>query len=399
MKKPSLKSLSIVEFLKQEPRREARIAAAPAAPMPPMESYVANRLCAALHPARQFVKVAEVIERGETVRSYRVVADPARGTESLAYFSAGQYLSVSLKVGNATLTRPYSISSSPKEALQGWYELTVKRAPHGLASNYILDNWTVGTEVEVSAPEGLFTYEPLRDAPTVVGIAGGSGITPFVSLAKAVADGDEDFNLELLYGCTHEKDILFRKELDEIAAKCPRVHVTYVLSADNAEGCEEGHLSAERIRARAPEGEYSVFICGSQGLYRYFDTQLPLLGLRRKFIRRELFGEYRDPSADEGYVAPKEDTCSVTVLLRGETYTFTAPVEDTLLVSIEKQGIPAPAKCRSGECGWCRARLVSGEVYIPASVDGRKLADHDYGYIHPCCTFPLGDVVLEISAK
>ena len=59
-------------------------------------------------------------------------------------------------------------------------------------------------------------------------------------------------------------------------------------------------------------------------------------------------------------------------------------------------GIAAPAHCRSGECGWCHSRLVSGEVYCPKSVDGRREADYIYGYIHPCCSFPLSDLVIEI---
>ena len=67
-----------------------------------------------------------------------------------------------------------------------------------------------------------------------------------------------------------------------------------------------------------------------------------------------------------------------------------------LLVAMERHGIAAPSHCRSGVCGWCHSRLVSGDVYVPSTIDGRRMADVDYGYIHPCGTFPLGDVVLEV---
>lgn len=57
-----------------------------------------------------------------------------------------------------------------------------------------------------------------------------------------------------------------------------------------------------------------------------------------------------------------------------------------------------PSRCRSGECGWCHSRLISGKVYIPKALDGRRLADEKYGYIHPCCTFPISDIAIEVPA-
>ena len=63
---------------------------------------------------------------------------------------------------------------------------------------------------------------------------------------------------------------------------------------------------------------------------------------------------------------------------------------------MEAAGIKAPSDCRSGRCGWCHSQLLSGDVYIPESVDGRRMADKIYGYIHPCCTFPLSDVVIDV---
>lgn len=78
---------------------------------------------------------------------------------------------------------------------EGEIELTIKQVPGGLVSNWVHENWKVGTKVDTSGPLGTFTYEGLRDAKTVIGIAGGSGITPFLSLARAIADGDEDFQM------------------------------------------------------------------------------------------------------------------------------------------------------------------------------------------------------------
>ena len=184
MARPKLWKLNPMDFTKMTPARNEVIEKAEAKPLPPTNSYVPNQIANALHPGVQHLKVNKIVEN-EKAKTYYLEANAEKGTKSLAYFSAGQYLSIELEIGKMKLNRPYSLASSPKEALEGTYMLTIKRVDGGLASNYILDNWAVGTEVTASEPLGTFTYEPLRDAKTVIGLAGGSGITPFRSLAKA----------------------------------------------------------------------------------------------------------------------------------------------------------------------------------------------------------------------
>lgn len=396
MAKPKLWKLNPMDFTKMTPTRQEKIAQAPAKPMPSPQSYKPNQIASALHPKAQYLKVAKIVERGADVKSYYLEPDPQRGTESLAWFSAGQYLSVSLDVDGKKLTRPYSLASSPREALNGQYMLTVKRVGGGLASGYILDNWSVGTPVTVSEPLGVFTYEPLRDAKTVIGVAGGSGITPFRSLARAIMDGDEDAELILLYGSRTLDDAIFQEEFRALEAACPKFKLVNVLSDEERDGCEHGFITAQLIQKYAPAGDYSVFLCGPQAMYRFVDKEIQSLGLRKKFIRHELFGEYFGPEKEDDYPAQVASSYQVAVRIAGTEQTITAPSGQSLLRSLEANGIAAPAHCRSGECGWCHSRLVSGQVYVPKEVDGRREADLIYGYIHPCCSFPLSDLVIEV---
>lgn len=396
MAKPKLWKLNPMDFTKMTPARQEKIAQAPAKPMPSPQSYKPNQIASALHPKAQYLKVAKIVERGADVKSYYLEPDPQRGTESLAWFSAGQYLSVSLDVDGKKLTRPYSLASSPREALNGQYMLTVKRVGGGLASGYILDNWSVGTPVTVSEPLGVFTYEPLRDAKTVIGVAGGSGITPFRSLARAIMDGDEDAELILLYGSRTLDDAIFQEEFRALEAACPKFKLVNVLSDEERDGCEHGFITAQLIQKYAPAGDYSVFLCGPQAMYRFVDKEIQSLGLRKKFIRHELFGEYFGPEKEGDYPAQVASSYQVAVRIAGTEQTITAPSGQSLLRSLEANGIAAPAHCRSGECGWCHSRLVSGQVYVPKEVDGRREADLIYGYIHPCCSFPLSDLVIEV---
>ncbi|MFB0920686.1 MAG: FAD-binding oxidoreductase [Oscillospiraceae bacterium] len=397
MSKPSVHSLKKMDFLKVVPTRQQKVEVAPAKPLPPLSSYKANELATALHPKCQYLKVAEVIERSGDTKSYILIPDKEKGTEVLAYFSAGQYLAISLTIGSAVLTRPYSLSSSPKEALECKYMLTIKRVDDGLASQYILDKWAVGTKVVASGPLGQFTYEPLRDAEKLVGIAGGSGITPFLSLAKAIADGMEDADLTLIYGSRSMEDALFQEEFEKLQAKSSRFRLVNVLSDVPAEGCEQGFITSDIIKKYAPaDCDYSLFICGPQAMYNFVDKEIASLGLREKFIRHELFGEYRNPAKDSAYPGCKGDKFELTAIICGEEKKMACSANDTLLVTLEHNGVATPAHCRSGICGWCHSRLVSGEVYVPQSVDGRRLADYQFGYIHPCCTFPLSDVIIDV---
>ena len=397
MAKPKLWKLNRMDFTKLNPTRQEKIAQAPAAKLPEAASYKPNQIAAALHPGVQHLKVARVAEEAANCKTYYLVPNPEKGTKALAWFSAGQYLSIRLEIGNVKLTRPYSIASSPRQALEGTYMLTIQKTEGGLASQYIHDTWQVGTEVTASAPLGSFTYEPLRDAKTVVALAGGSGITPFRSLAMAIADGDEDADLILLYGSRTLADAIFQQELEELAARCSRIRLVNVLSHEQREGYEQGFLTAELIRKYAPQdGDYSLFICGPQVMRKFVDKEIPALGLRRKFIRHELFGEYFNPSQEADYPADVAPEFRLTVRIAGHEQTISAKADTSLLRTMEAAGIAAPAHCRSGECGWCHSRLVAGEVYTPKSVDGRREADLIYGYIHPCCAFPLSDLTIEV---
>ncbi len=394
-----LKGLKLARITKLMSARNKRIADAPATPVPPLDSYIQNRLKDQLHPKVQHLVVADIIAHSADVKTFVLAPDASQGTTFVAYPAAGQYISIRQTIGSAVVCRPYSLSSSPKEALSGHYTLTIKRVEGGLMSQFALDTWTVGTKVDASAPLGVFTYEPLRDARTVIGLAGGSGITPFYSLAKAIADGDEDFNLTLLYGSRTKADILFLEDFERIQRQTAgKFRLVNVLSHEEAEGCEHGFLTAELIQKYAPKDEpYSVFLCGPQAMYNFVDKELEKLNLRRKYIRHELFGEYRNPEKNPDY--PQEmvgQTFKLHVKMRDQEYDIKVDANESLLNAMEHSGLVVPSDCRSGTCGWCRSRLVAGQVYVPKSVDGRRQADLEFGYVHPCSTFALSDVYLDV---
>lgn len=383
--------LDMLKFKNQVKEREKVIANAPVKDFP--QVYGTNEKARMLHPEKQELKVTDIITHSENVKT--VVFETVNGKPA-AYFRAGQYLSFTMKLGDSIITRPISISSSPKEALQGKYAITVKRA--GFASDYILDHWKVGELVTASAPLGNFYYTKLRDAKKVIGLAGGSGITPFLSMALAIADGTEDFELTVLYGSRSREDILFKDVLEDCEKRSNgKVKIVHVLSHEEVDGYEHGFLTQELIKKYMGGEQCSIFICGPQVMYEFLMKEIEGLNLERKWIRRELFGASKTPWKLPGYPSEHQGKqYQVKLTQCGKEYSFSASADESLLTAIERAGIPAPAHCRSGECGWCRSRLLSGNVFIPDETDGRRAADKESGSIHPCVSYPISDLELDM---
>lgn len=396
--KKVLKGLGVGPFLNEVKVREAEIAKAPATI--PTSVYNANVLANKLHPAVQFGKIVKVVPV-KGAKTFVIAPDETKGCSELAYFRAGQYVSFALNIGDAKLCKPYTLCSGPRDALGAdgnTYAITVKETADGYASRYILENWAEGTELIFSAPLGEFYYTGLRDEKTVIALAGGSGITPFLSMAQAIADGIEDFSLVILYGSRTKDSILLGKELEDAAARSNgKVKLVNILSDEEAEGYEHGFITAELIKKYAPKDHYSIFVCGPKAMYRFVETEIAKLALPKRRVRFELSGEYGDPTKDDTYPKDKAGKeYKLGILVRGEKFETVCRSEQTILSACESAGIRVPSDCRSGECGWCHSRLISGDVYIPAAADGRRLADKKFNWIHPCASYPLSDIEIEV---
>ena len=388
-------ALDMLKFKNMAKVREKAIKAAPALEI--TADYAINNNAKALHPDYQELVIDRVIDHAGAGAKTFLMRSKDGGP--VAFFRAGQYLSLKLKIGDSSVSRPYSISSSPKDALNGVVSVTVRSNPDGFAAGYMLEEFKEGDEVLSSGPQGNFYYEELRDPKHIVALAGGSGITPFLSMAQAIAEGTEDFDLTILFGSRTKEQILFKNELDWIALKCNKVHVVHVLSDEEAEGFEHGFITADLIKKYAKE-PYSVFVCGPEAMYRFLKGELGKLGLPGKNIRCEMLGVTKKIADAEGFPAEvKGKEFDITVKQGAKEYRIKAAAEEPILVAIERAGITAPSRCRSGECGWCRSKVLSGTYFAAPENENRRWADVKWDYIHPCATFPTSDMVIEVPAE
>jgi len=339
-----------------------------------------------LHPARLELVVADIIEETPSSKTLRLVSKD----NYLPPFLAGQYIALLLEVGGIRTSRPYSISSQPNQV--GYYDITVRRVENGLVSNFLLDEVKRGDALSSSGPAGNFYFNPLIHQKAMVCIAGGSGITPFMSMIREIVECGLDRSVYLFYGSKTTDDVIFDGELKRIAKRFPNIRYIPVIEQPAAGyGGACGFITRDLLReVLANSADQSFFICGPQGLYDFCLPQVEDLGVPRRRIKQEMYGAPPDIREHAGWPAAIdiEDTFSVSVKNGRQ---LKAKAGETLLSALEKNEVLVPSLCRSGECSMCRVKILSGKVYQPAGVPVRK-SDRRFGYVHACMAFPISDL-------
>ena len=367
---------------------------------PIKKNFNVNSTANFLHPQVQYLKIKDVIELNRDERCYILYPDSAHGTGKLAFFRPGQYLSITLNIGQSVVTRPFTICSSPFDSSNDdFYMIKVKKVMHGFASQYIFNNWEKGTEVISSAPLGNFYYQTIRDYPFLVGATDNEGIPAFLSMARAIEEKSLNVNLTLFYSCRKKQDAIFMDELIEISKNCKNFNVIFVFSDEKVEKYERGFITKQLIEKYAPPEKFSVFINGSQQLLTLISTQIAELGLERKDIRLNIGNKNKEAKSIPDF--PPEflgKTFELKVKKDGKVLkTIPCKSEETILVALERAGISARSHCRVGSCGFCKTRLTKGNVFIPTGTDSRRLADSAHGIIHPCVSYATSDITLQLN--
>ena len=364
-----------------------------------MSDHAAD-LAMQMHP--ELVKAVITDIKDETPSTKTFTFKPLDGY-NLPFFNAGQHISVKFCIDGKWVTRPFSVSSAPRETDDGILQITLRKKDGGYVTSWVWDNWKPGTEVQFDGAFGEGYVSTIRDTKHIVGIAGGSGITAFRSIAKDMAATKRPEKFTILYGSRNQDDIIFFDELNEIAANSNgTVEVINILSQPK-EGWtgETGFISADMIKKLVPDWDkVSYFVSGPQAMYDFLDGEFEKMGIRAKFIRKEEYGETDDITKSPLYPKGHEnETFKITVKFGIDEKVIDAKATDTVVVSLEKAGIAPDTHCRSGACGWCRSLLLDGEVWQRPQSDGVRSSDKDYGYFHPCSAYPMSDLVIEVTSR
>lgn len=336
------------------------------------------------HPEKLELKVVQIEEPTKESKTIRLVSKNGY----LPPFQAGQYINIFTNIEGIRTSRPYSISSSPKQ--RGYYEITIARIPTGFVSDYFLDKVKVGDEFEANGPAGTFHFNPVFHSNKSVFLAGGSGITPFMSMIREVIESGVNREIYLIYGCRNEEVAIYHNELTEIAKKHKNLHYSLVVS-DEGTGYtgRTGFIDATCIKELVGKTDDCTFyLCGPQVMTDFCFNALKELNVKARNIRREMFGSRQDIENEPGW--PTELTGNEVFKIKVGDRVIDARANESLLTAIERAGLRINVCCRSGECSLCRIKLVSGNVFMPRGVLLRY-ADEKFGYIHSCKAYPISD--------
>lgn len=315
------------------------------------------------------LKIAEVIEETSDARS--LVFDIPPSLTALFRYRPGQFLTLRIPHPQGALARCYSLSSAP--GVDAAPRVTVKRVANGRASNWICEQLRPGSEVEVLVPAGVFVPRNLDD--NFLLFAGGSGITPVLSIAKSALKNGTG-QVTLIYANRDEKSVIFRDVLRDLGTAYPH-RFTVLHWLDSVQGIPG---SAQLQALAAPWRSAHCFICGPGSFMDAARTALAALDVRREHIHVERFVSLElDPGMTPVASPPIRDGtgAALEVMLDGASHALQCDAAETLLDSMLRAGLNVPNSCRSGSCGACMCKLEKGEVSLRANavLDSDDLAE------------------------
>lgn len=342
------------------------------------------------------LRVARVDQETPDVKTFRLVACHGGGIP-FSYLP-GQFLTLKLPISEKPIRRSYTISSSPT---QGYYcEITVKREEHGAGSRYLHDHVKVGDALEVQAPSGKFVFSG-KGAESIVLIGGGVGITPMMSITRALTDMAWDGEIYFIVACHDPAHFIFEAELKRLEARHPNLHLFAAMSRidEDIDGYRKGRLSRELLEEWVPDIAYKhIHICGPSAMMDAVKKMLAELDVPEERIHSENFGGEQKPRVQAEHRAKIAET---DIAATGGTVTFTKSnkstpfqADETVLEASERAGVDIDYSCRIGTCGVCIVKLLSGKVTMEVE-DGLDPDDKAAGMILACQAKSTGEVAVE----
>lgn len=331
------------------------------------------------------LRVARIFQETPDVKTFRLTG---LGEGEFPFtFEPGQFLTVAVPVAGKVVKRSYSIASSP--CCHGWCDITVKNAPGGVVSGFLHENVKEGDRLQVSGPWGRFTFRG-PEAPSVVLIAGGVGITPLMSSIRYLTDQSWPGRIDLIYACASERNIIFREEL-EYRRRHPNLHVTIVLSKEDSPNWtgRKGQITKELLQEVAPDlSKRRIHLCGPPPMMAAVQADLTALGVDPRQVHTELFiaPETKAPEVQ----SPAQIGTYKCAFIRSNK-SITAKPGRTVLETAEENGVYIDYSCRQGYCGVCKVTLLDGSVSM-AVEDALTPQDKSAGVVLACQAIPKTDV-------
>lgn len=347
------------------------------------------------------LQVKEV--RRETPESVSVALDVPASLKDDFQFTQGQYLTFKQEINGEEVRRSYSICTSPFE---DELRVAIKQVEDGRFSTFANHTLKAGDALETMTPMGSF-YTELDEANEkhYVAFAVGSGITPILSILKAVMAKEPKSRFSLIYGNKSFSSIIFREEIEALKnTYLGRLAVHHVLSREDlGVDLNFGRITADKCKHFCStildaESIDEAFLCGPFDMIMSVSQTLQDLGMEKKHVHFELFAT-PDQLKGRKEAAKDDKTVSaavsdVTVVIDGNRVQF--PLEasgDTILDAAHQNGLDVPYACKGGVCNTCKAKLLEGKVEMDVNY-ALEAEEVEAGFILTCQSHPRTDKVV-----
>jgi len=315
-------------------------------------------------------------------------------------FTQGQYLTFRKMFEGTELRRNYSICSGIDD---GVLQVGIKRVDGGAFSTFANTDLKVGDTLDAMPPMGNFYADVAPGAATsYLGFAGGSGITPVLSLARSALSREPGSTFTLVYANRAVHTIMFREELEDLKNRfMERLTIVHILESGQDIDLFSGRIDQEKCAALFKTwidiGQIDIaFICGPEPMMMAIADALKAHGLRKDQIKFELFG-----ASQEGLLAQKSARAkaanapgtSAQVTLDGTTHSFEMSKDQSLLEAALSHDLEAPHACRAGVCSTCKAKVTQGDFQM---LTNHALEDYEVeaGFVLTCQCYPLSDTLI-----
>jgi len=314
-------------------------------------------------------------------------------------FTQGQYLTFRRKFDGEELRRSYSICAGKDD---GALQVGIKRVDGGTFSTWANVDLEIGDTLEAMEPMGSFYAAANDGAPSYLAFAGGSGITPILSIIKTGLQQTEHTRYSLVYANRNASSIMFRDELEDLKnTYLNRLSIVHVLEDQS----EEMELFRGRVDAKKCAQLFQswiqldaismAYICGPEPMMIAIREVLESRGFSKDRIRLELFGGSQPGQAKKpaDIINKNESGVAGQVTLGGETRSAIIGANKTLLEAALDNNVDAPFACKAGVCSTCKARVLKGEVQMRAN---HALEDHEVeaGFVLTCQCIALSDDIV-----
>lgn len=340
--------------------------------------------------------VTAIVDETADTKTIRLSAD----SPLLFHYQPGQFITLHLNIGGQEVKRSYSIASSPSRPYN--LEITVKKVPGGLVSNWLHAQLRIGDRLTLKGPMGRFSCFN-HPAPKLLLIAAGSGIVPIMSMLRWLTDVGSQVDIMVLLSFRSSDDIIYRHELELLAKRHGNLRIRITLTAKDITKKEWpgplGRFNKSLLKELVPDlRKREVFLCGPDNFMDDISKNLVALKLPKEQLHRESFTSAVPIAKSAAKIDTRQlqnRTGKFTVNFAKSAVQAVTDGDENILQLAHLYGVKINSECLNGSCGECVVKCTRGDIVMSEQAEISE-GDKRKGWVYSCCSYPKSDLTLDV---